>query len=307
MPTAETKYYTAGSVVVAIICTVAAAAFLSLIYGPADHYSPLIYLNMLLAYGVAAATGFVGKKMIRVKKITSLGAASLIGGIGGFATLFLSWASYVWTLADFDFSVYFDHILHPRYFWHLMNFLAENPMWTIGKGSGTLPAIAYYAIWLIEAGIIIGVPIMACRNFVRDNVLCDGCGTWIAATGDAAVFDVSGEEGDAREREQRIGTGDIALLLDLPRLDPSVTGVPRMEAIGLACPYCEDKDSYVTVNFVTEKAAKKKRKPEIVRKKIVANAPVPVELEKALFEPATPPAPPISESTDTAEEARISL
>ncbi len=280
----EMKRYSSKSVIGAALGGAVVAFLLSWVYGPAEYYSPIDYLNFALAYGMAWLVGGATRKMLQARKINGLNAATLAGAIAGFFALYFSWCTYYWTLTDYSFTTYFYYLLRPLEIIDTITLLAEEPIWTWGSSNrNAMPEYFYYAVWLAEAGVLIVLPMIMCRSYVKNNILCDTCGNWVRPTGDIAFFNAS----EVKEEfyRPRLDSGDASVILQLPRQSTTDPAPIWLEVVGLACPYCEDQDSYVNVFYSTQKEVKKKKKPEIIRVQIASFLPVSVELEKALFEP----------------------
>ena len=124
----ERKGYSALSVVWSIVGAMVGALVLSFIYGPCEHYSPLVYLNILLAYILGLLIGMVGKVMLRKFRITGHGAARVVGVVGGLAGVWFAWLAYIWVITGYDFEEYTAAMQYPAYLWHIIQYLAHNPM-----------------------------------------------------------------------------------------------------------------------------------------------------------------------------------
>ena len=99
LPTAENENgFSAKTVVLASAGGVVAAFVLSWAYGPAEHYSPIIYLNLLLAYGMGWLVGKCCQAILRRKKINRLGPARLVGVVSVLAAAWFSWLAYIWVI-----------------------------------------------------------------------------------------------------------------------------------------------------------------------------------------------------------------
>ncbi len=286
LPDAGVKSYSTASVAAAAVGGAIVAFFLSWAYGPAEHYSPIIYLNFALAYGMAWVVGAAVRGILRKRKIDRAFPAIVAGGVAGLACWWFAWLAYVWVIYGYNFEVYFVCLTHPQYIFYEMMELAESPMWSMGKSKGGDPAFFYYIAWLLEAGVMIGLPANMGRVFVKENLLCDHCQDWVRATGDTALFDPG--EGEVAGIAATLKAGDITPLLSMARLAPDSEAAQWLEASGSACPNCQDKDSYVSVTLVTMKKAKKKQ-PEMVRLQLAHHIQIDVETERALFEPAEKP------------------
>lgn len=291
--------YSAASVVKAVVGTVVAAWVLAWVYGPVEHWSPIVYLNIVLAFGYGWAVGVVGRGFLRRSRIDSRRAATVVGVLGGLAAVWFAWATYLWVLAGYNFEAYLDLLTNPFNIRHLAAFLSENPAWSIGRrgrSAGGFPAM-YYMAWVLELVVVVGAAVMVCRDFIKENVLCRHCNDWVAKTDDTAAFAFPD---DPAGLFAGIANGDLSGLASLPRLRgiSGDAGTTWLSAQGFACPNCgEDAECHVTVNQIR---LEKNKKGEIEPKTTILARFVTVshELEAALFD-----APPAAEETATPAEA----
>ena len=302
----EATGYTMGDVAKATVATVVMAWLLSLIYGPVDHYSPLVYLNIFLAGLMGWAVGRCGKAMLRRFRIDGRNAATFVGAVAALCALWFSWLSYTWTLFGFEFEAY-TAFMRPALLWDFMRHLSENPAWTITSRSGRAgsagPSMLYYAIWLVEAVLFVYFSVKECRQFVATNKLCHQCRNWLSPTGDVAFFAVPA---DAAFLE-KLAQGDLEFLKDLPRLQDGAEAEQWLEARCYACGTCEGLNAHVTVTHSVIKLDKKK-KPQTVTSTLVNMAEVTPQLESELFEPAKKDAaaqPGDAQSGDPAAETAV--
>ena len=280
----EASGYTTVDVAKATVATVVMAWLLSLIYGPVDHYSPLVYLNIFLAGLMGWAVGRCGKAMLRRFRIDGRSAATFVGAIAALFALWFSWLSYVWTLFSFEFEAY-TAFMNPSLLWDFMGYLAENPAWTItsrsGKAGSAGPSMLYYAIWLVEAVLFVYFSVKECRQFVDTNKLCHQCRDWLRPTGDVAFFAVPADASFLAQLAQ----GNLEFLKDLPRLQDGAEAEQWLEARCYACGACEGLNAHVTVTHSVIKLDKKK-KPQTVTSTLANMAEVTPQLESELFDPA---------------------
>lgn len=293
------KRFTAVDVVKAVVATVFIALFLSFIYGPIDYYSPLVYLNIALAYGMGWAVGRCAATMLRRFRIDSKNAAIAIGVIGGIAAVWASWLTYLWVVVGYNFQV-FSGYANPFNLLEVMELIGENPIWSLssrsGKSSSPGPAIMYYAFWLAELCIIVYAAVSECRSFVKNNKLCNLCGDWVRSTGETALFAIP----DDADVLTSLQTGDLAVLPTLPRLADDNDHAHWLEARCFACGNCENENAHVTVALNAIKLDKNK-KPQVVSTIMANLVEITPELEKAIFEPAQQKPEPAADSDPAAD------
>lgn len=279
------------AVAICAVAAIVAAWIVSFAYGPAEHYSPLIYLNIVLAGAFGWLIGAVGRVFLKKYRVKEKSAAIVVGLAGGLFGVWFAWLSYLWVITDYDFSVYLEVLRSPGDLWYIFQAIADNPMWAVGKSSGSEGAWFYYAVWIGEVVVVVGMAVKTCLDFVNNNTLCKACDDWVIPTGDLALFAVPSE--DPQAVIDAVTAGDLSGLAALPKLGGGQAPDEWFEANGFACPNCQESECFVTVKKVEMKKGKKKKELERTETKLVVHAPVSAEVEEALFgtpEPAVPSA-----------------
>lgn len=247
--------------------TVLAALILSVVYGPIEHYSPIIYLNLILAVLFGCAVGSAGRFMMKRERVHGKAAALCIGIVGGAAAIAFAWLAYLWAVTDYDFSIVADIINEPQSLKNIVQYLAENPIWTIesGKNSQSAPAYVYYATWILEGAAIMAMAVRGCWDFVAENALCAECGDWMAYAGDKVRYALP--EDDATGIRTALSVGDLTVLPGLKRMADDSEEKQWLEVKRFSCPNCSHRNEYATVTLVKLKAVKNKE-PERSEKRL---------------------------------------
>lgn len=280
--------YSMVHVALALAGTVFAAWVFSFIYGIAGHYSPLVYLNLVLAYLFGWLVGRVGQGFLRKYRIDGRIAATLVGLIGGLCAVYFVWPAYIWVVTDYNFHAYGELIGEPLDIWETMRYIADNPLWSIksGKNSSPWPAAFYFLIWAGELVLIVGIAAKVCRTYVRENLLCGQCRDWVVPSGDFARFAIPDDESQP-ELLTALSAGDVSGLPALARAtDEEAAGSVGnwLEVKGFACPNCHGSDEYVTVSLVVVCPAKKKESLERSEKVLLRLAKIDPDTERRLFQ-----------------------
>lgn len=278
MPDAEAG--SASSAIFKAVLGGAVAAFVaSWLYGPAEYYSPVVYLNLAMTYGMGWLIGKCAQVMVMKRRINSVGPAILVGVASGAFGVWFSWLTYVWAISGFNFLAYL-HVLNPVTLFRYMHYLANVPRWSFGSN---IDPTFYYGLWALELLVVAGLSAHRCYLFVRENRLCDACRDWVKFTGDIAAFAVPSDSGHSLKM---IAAGDMAALARLERRSFSGDGARNwLVARGYACAECLDKDSMVSVSLVSLRRNKKTKEYEQVERILARYVPVAVDLEKRIFEP----------------------
>ncbi|MCC8164676.1 MAG: hypothetical protein LIQ31_00660 [Planctomycetes bacterium] len=289
--------YSAVTVVKAVVAALVVVWILSFIYGPIDHYSPLVYLNILIGAGMGMVVSIVVQWALRRHRIDGRMAALAVGLVAGLFAVWACWLGYLWVLSDYDFSDYWFLVTHPGAVFDIMRYLAENPMWSIGK-SGSMPGIIYWIVWLAEAGALVVFPVKGALTFVRDNVLCIECNDWVAKTGKVAYFAVPTDT--AIEVYAAFERNDLTPLRELGRYPEDALPADWIEVTNHACPNCPHLESYASVALVVITMGKND-KPVRTEKALVTYQPIDEAMEHFLF--AEAPAAGVARQGDDAAVA----
>ncbi len=200
----------------------------------------------------------------------------------GVFAVWACWLGYLWVLSDYDFSDYWFLVTNPGSIVDIARYLAENPMWSIGK-SGSMPGLVYWLVWLAEAGALIILPLKGAKTFIRDNILCIECNDWVAKTGKESYFAVPTD--NAIEVYAAFSRNELTPLRQLGRY--AVDSLPNewLEVTNHACPHCPHLESYASVALVVITMGKND-KPVKSEKPLVTYQPIDEETEHFLFDEA---------------------
>ncbi len=268
---------------------VAAAFVLALIYGPAEHYIPIAYLNILLAAGLGYAVGMAGRFFLRKTRIHNRTVSIATGVIGGVAAVAFGWGSYLWVVTGYDFEVVTDLITNPFRIVDVMRYIAENPLWSLsrrGKSVASTPSIFYYGVWLAEFVIVVYFAVKVCLRFFDTSRLCDACGGWVVPSGEVARFAIpDGADGGAfiNGLHAAAAAGDAEALGRFAPYRCDGAAMPRVEVHRQDCADCGASGSFVNGTLIAMQQVKKKKKPEKVETALWRFTPVTGAMDEALF------------------------
>lgn len=270
----------AKGTVLAAAVGIAAGFILSFAYSPLCHWIPLIYVNLVVTLAFGYAIGAACRAVIRVFRIDRPVAAVAAGGVAGIAGWYFAWATYLWTITEYDFGFYKDSLLAPSDLWFNMRYIAHDPVWSIGKT--TSEPWLYYAVWIGEFLLLVGTCIYVPWNFIREHRLCETCKDWLAPTGDALTLDIADAEPSTLDALKR---GELDGLAGLPVLSAEAleSAGSWLEVKAFACPNCEGADAFVDVLRHTVKRDKKGKEKEKSATALGRQMPVSGELEARLF------------------------
>jgi hypothetical protein len=159
-----------------VIIIVLASLVLSIIYVALQWFIPFIYLNVFITVGFGLGLAIAGYLAVRFAKIRNPYVGVLLGVAAGLAGLYSQWALYmslmsqadgniagVWAKTSFNLSTYLLVLLHPSVLFQAMP--ALNEVGTFSIKSAQVSGILLWIVWLIEALIIVAIPVFATWSF----------------------------------------------------------------------------------------------------------------------------------------------
>ncbi|TYQ16705.1 UNVERIFIED_CONTAM: hypothetical protein Cloal_3273 [Acetivibrio alkalicellulosi] len=162
-------------IMIILVTGLIGTSILSTIYGFASLYIPFIYINFLLTAGLGFGTGSLigfGAKIGKLRNTTILTLLSLIFGI---FVLYSSWVIWLFVLFERELLLF-----NPLHIISAIEFLAIEGAWEM---FGFVPTgLFLYAIWLLEAIVIIGASVFGARSFLSGVAFCEDCNSWAKYT-----------------------------------------------------------------------------------------------------------------------------
>ncbi|MFV0291250.1 MAG: hypothetical protein ACK5IJ_10230 [Mangrovibacterium sp.] len=239
-----------------------AAPILALAYAALDRYNPIIYLTFLGLFGMYLAFTFLFEKAAKLSHCRNAKAVVFMGVIVGLWTLYCSWVCFVWILSEYEHFL----LTKPQTLWEVMNALAEEGLWSIGRGSSeNVTGILLQIVWVVEALIIMAAAIFSSMSALNNEVYCEACGYWNKnlKTKHKAGLRLSSTQ-DVELTRQAL-TEDINLLAQLPYAESYEN--PHMLIRTTLCPRCQ---KHATASIFKVSYVKKDEKEEVKIKQITA-------------------------------------
>lgn len=197
----------------------AAAAF---VYAWVNVYSPIAgYVSVLFSIGLAFAAiwpvAIAGKKL----KVRSVATMRLAGATTGLATLYFAWAFFTWVFlfryaADGPPDI-LDVVAHPANLWQFINAINADGWFSLGS-SLTPNGALLWALWAIEAAIVIGGCVMFAPTKVQGRAFCEDCKAWMQ---DEEAIAIPADEGTPGKKLRKGG------LEALGEFQPPAAGAAR--------------------------------------------------------------------------------
>lgn len=216
-------------VMLAMIVGSIGGTVLAVIYSLINYYNPFIYFTFIATGLFGAGCGVCAVFGLSLGKVRSPMMNALAGFFVGFVSLYLSWVVYLFLVAKDSFGqgiLMFD----MQGMWSFMQVIAETGLWEIGGAAPT--GMALYAIWALEAGIIIVPSVLIA--YASDTPFCEGCKAWA----DEKVCGVTfASLEDLESMKDSLEEGDYRPLLEQGRMEPEADA---LHVKIHSCPKCDE-------------------------------------------------------------------
>ena len=147
---------------------------LGILYAYLIKWIPFIYLNFLITIGYGFAFGFMLVPLLKFAKVRNGTVALLTGLTVGLCASYFSWNGFVHAMVDKA-----PGIITFGQLKQIMKILYENGSWGIGLGSSApVTGILLALVWLVEAGIIVGLSTIVGYGAVGDP-FCEQHNCWL--------------------------------------------------------------------------------------------------------------------------------
>jgi hypothetical protein len=155
------------------------------LYGIVNVWNPLIYIQFLATFCGAGALGWIIDQAAGLAKCRNKMLVYAAGVLCGVTFFYFSWASFLCMLAPpvsglpgTTFGVAAD----PGVMWSAASAVANTGWFTIGRSGSNVSGIALWGIWLVEAGMLLGVPLFVAWKAYAKRTYCEDCGCWVKAS-----------------------------------------------------------------------------------------------------------------------------
>jgi len=251
-----------GGLLIAVFGGSAAALVLGTVYAYVDLYNPIAgWITFLVTGGTGLAMGVLIKKLIKSGKIRNVPLALLLAIYLSGLMLVTAWEAWLFAFMERTGNhVDFLMLLNPRVIVAILEFLFDHGAWSIGGTEVTrLPLVI---VWLIEAGILMGIPIGMGWHAVREVPFCEKCGKWCVIR-----VIINFNPGDKKAITPRLEGKDFTALTELGQ--SSTYAMHFWHASFQGCPDCDTTQTLCVADFVLTRDSKgrlqTKRKPVITQ------------------------------------------
>jgi hypothetical protein len=160
-----------------VICAIIAA----FIYAYAVRYIPFVYITFFATLAFGAAMGFVVGMLARVGKLRNRPVMLALTAVVALVGLYFAWVFWVKAtlnqVPDGERVATSTLITSPAILWEIITVLNENGTWSL-KSSEPVHGILLTIVWLIEAGVILGLGMLVSAGTVSDEMFCETCNRW---------------------------------------------------------------------------------------------------------------------------------
>lgn len=159
--------------VLALAAAIVLGVPLGLAYAYIIRWCPFIYVNVLATAGYGFLFGLMSGLTLRFGKVRNTLIAALTGILVGFIAWYFNWSGHVKAVAEgAPWINTLDTILN------IMRVLYDQGSWAL-HSSGNITGIPLVIVWVVEAGIIIGLATLTTVGFVDDVPFCEKNQCWL--------------------------------------------------------------------------------------------------------------------------------
>jgi hypothetical protein len=228
-------------------------------------YSPIVYLNAILALGFGGVMGYLSANMLKQRKVRSDAVAVAITLVVTAIGYYFSWSVWVWAMArrvdtGVGFAALVGLTIFPNILWEAVRAINAEGAWTIGHGPSAVSGVALWIVWACEFAAIFGLSVSSAYSRMDEEPFCETCEEWCKP--DPSVLTVN--TGAPAELKRRAEMKDLRYIEELGRPTDG-TDVTRVDLF--SCARC---GSLYTMNMeriqVTAKGSKGKEKKQMILK-----------------------------------------
>jgi len=252
---ATARYYKHSGVigivgpVLMLVFGVLTAGILGAIYGFAIFNIPLIYINFFVTAFFGIGVGFMVGTGAKIGQVRHAGIVALFGLLAGLLALYVGWVSWIHALIGPD-----EPITAPWQVWAVIQAVASEGAWEM---FGHTPSgFSLYAIWAIEALMIVGLSILIAWGAVGSRPFCESCKKWVDATHEISPLAPIENPESMKQSLEALNYDDLMALNFVEEGSTAFSKVTLMQCAG-----CQAKQ-YLTLQAVTVKVDSDKSKSE---------------------------------------------
>jgi hypothetical protein len=167
------RFEPTGPVLMALLGA-AGAVVLGTAYGPLIFINPFIYVSALGTVGFGIGVGYMVGLGARWGHVRSMAIVNVLAVCAALLANYAGWVSWIYALSEWEALIF-----SPKILIEVIQAVAKEGAWSIGSGDAPVTGIALYAIWLVEAALIIGACVWWARKTIMHLPFCETCKAWV--------------------------------------------------------------------------------------------------------------------------------
>ncbi|HWY74445.1 MAG TPA: hypothetical protein VN281_02450, partial [Verrucomicrobiae bacterium] len=166
------KFYAHGPFA-AVVAAVVAGFPLGYAYAYFMKWIPFIYLNFLVTLGYGFFFGAVIGALMKWGKVRNTLVVLVTSLVAGFIALYFSWNGHIHSLFPDA-----PTICRPNVMLNGMKALYREGSWGL-HGSGPVTGIPLAIVWVVEAGVILGLTTATAVGMIASTPFCENAMCWL--------------------------------------------------------------------------------------------------------------------------------
>jgi hypothetical protein len=213
--------------ILALLAAVALGFPLGIAYAHLVRWIPFIYINFFATLGYGALFGVITSLLLKVAKVRNNTVAVLTGLLVGLIALYFAWSGYLFAIIKDG-----PWFWWPDQIFRAMQLLYQEGSWSLRSGGPvTGPLLAL--IWLVEAGIIVGMATAIGAAIVSTTPFCEVNQCWLDQKKDIDTLELFTD----LDQRAAFKAGDLA---PLAKAKPKTPGAPTFTRLTLkSSPKCD--------------------------------------------------------------------
>jgi len=207
--------YTTSGLLLPLAAAVTVGYPLGLAYAYLIRWIPIAYINLLVTFGYGFVFGWLTQRLLKSGRVRNKVLAGICGTLAGLIGLYWNWNGHLHVL--FKDTIWF---FRPDQIGQAMAYLYDHGSWTISshgsEGGEPVTGLFLAAVWLAEAGVIVGASAFIPYSYISSTPYCEKSGAWL----DQAKKIDTLESIDDTAQVALLQTGNLQPVLDAkPRAD----------------------------------------------------------------------------------------
>lgn len=266
-----------GGTLLMLVCGIVTAVVLACVYAFLSYHNPFVYISFLGTAFFGLVTGGAVTFGSVLGKVRNPFFTRLVGLFVAAVALYCCWAFYLWALlldnSNLAMALGLQNAqlsFDPARMASLIQLINKNGLWSMFGGTPT--GLVLYALWAVEAIIIVGAIILVAGG--SDAPFCESCNDWTDETADLLAL----EKTDFAELRNDLEAESYSKLneLNTGEHDPADCLCLTLHT----CPKCEEAN-YLTIKH-TKITIDKEGDEQKEETDVVNRLAIPVELVERL-------------------------